>query len=190
MIWSRRDKRAWRGRNERPREREKKREGQKAKHGQLAVGNEGDSRYSRSGKRDRYHDARWQVDGKRRVEYEIGHLYRRHPTRKLNQKERNEEPAPDRLRRFRRDARGSCATTVEVFYRELKWAFNQCPFLTTSHEINDRKWRSDKKIAYSSSRLDVSFENCLAFSASVCVSLSYVNPYQNWCPLCWHFIRY
>lgn len=48
-------------RREKERPREKKREGQKAKHGQLAVGNEGDSRYS--GKRDRYHDARWQVDG-------------------------------------------------------------------------------------------------------------------------------
>lgn len=72
--------------------REKKERGTKAKHGQFAVGNEGDSRYSRSGKRDRYHDARWQVDG--RAKYEIGYLYRRHPTRKLNQKERNEEPAP------------------------------------------------------------------------------------------------
>lgn len=29
------------------------------------------------------------------AKYEIGHLYRRRPTRKLNQKERNEEPAPE-----------------------------------------------------------------------------------------------
>lgn len=41
---------------------------------------------------------------------------------------------------------------------ELKWAFNQCPFLNTSHEINDRKWRPDKKIAYPTSP-----ENCLDF---------------------------
>lgn len=40
-------------------------------------------------------------DGKRprgrwRAKYEIGYLYRRHPTRKLNQKERDEKPAPER----------------------------------------------------------------------------------------------
>lgn len=87
--------------------------------------------------RDRYRDARWQaVGGGWRAKYEIGYLYRRHPARKLNQKERDEKPAPETRARM---GGGETLLRAEVFYRELKWAFNQCPFLTTSHEINDRK---------------------------------------------------
>jgi len=44
----------------------------KAKHGQLAVGNGGEFRYSRSGKGDRYHDARWQENGGRRLSMRSG----------------------------------------------------------------------------------------------------------------------
>lgn len=50
-------------------------------------------------------------------------------TRKLNQKERNERPA----------TLGGGGGRGGVSAGELKWPFNQCPFLNTSHEINDRK---------------------------------------------------
>lgn len=50
---------------------------------------------------------------------------------------RNPHPGVDAG--VRAKATTTATTTAEVFYRELKWAFNQCPFLTTSHEINGRK---------------------------------------------------
>lgn len=93
MIWS------WQDKSEAKKDGGIRRPGEtEAKHGQLAVGNGGESRYLRTGKGDRYHDARWReargggrggTDGRK---YKIGYLYRCHPTRKLNQKERNEEP--------------------------------------------------------------------------------------------------
>lgn len=36
-------------------------------------------------------DGKQRLEGGRRAKYEIGYLYRRHPTRKLNQKERDEK---------------------------------------------------------------------------------------------------
>jgi len=65
MIWS------WRDKTE-ARKDEGITRGTKAKHGQLAVGNEGEFRYSRSDKGDRYHDARWQENGGRRLSMRAG----------------------------------------------------------------------------------------------------------------------
>lgn len=40
-------------------------------------------------------DGKQRLEGGWRAKYEIGYLYRRHPTRKLNQKERDEKAAPE-----------------------------------------------------------------------------------------------